>query len=117
VCILYRPCGDHILTPYRSSLTIIPQYTYRPPLCPGFTISIKRRGAAPKGGGLVEIFCPVVRQLSPLYLINSGKVRRVRGVVYGSRISPTVINRVIDAAKQVGDIVVVVVCIVYIVML
>ena len=61
----------------------------------------KRRGCAPKGGGLVEFACSAVRQLRAVHLVHSGQVRRVRGVVFCAKISPTVISRVVEAVKEV----------------
>lgn len=66
----------------------------------GATLVVKRRGAAPQGGGIVELYCPVVRMLKPVYAINTGKIRRIRGVVFCAHISPTVITRVVDSVKS-----------------
>lgn len=65
------------------------------------SLNIKHRGAMPKGGGLVEFRCPVVKSIQPINAIHSGKIRRVRGVVFCAKISPTVITRVIDSCKKV----------------
>ena len=67
----------------------------------GASLIVKRRGAAPKGGGLVEFRCPIVRELKPIYLIDSGLVKRVRGTAFCTRISPTIITRVIESARGV----------------
>jgi RNA 3'-terminal phosphate cyclase-like protein len=66
----------------------------------GIHLTTKRRGAAPKGGGLIELYCPIVRSLQPIYQVHSGKIRCVRGVVFCARTSPTIITRVIDSSKQ-----------------
>ena len=60
----------------------------------GCALTIKKRGAAPLGGGLVELTCPIVRQLVPINVTDMGLVKRVRGVVFCTRISPTIITRV-----------------------
>lgn len=67
----------------------------------GISLNVKRRGSAPKGGGLVEFSCPMVRELQPIFAEDAGLVKRVRGVGYCSRISPTIISRVIDSAREV----------------
>ncbi len=67
----------------------------------GASLKVNRRGAAPKGGGEVEFYCPVLKTLQPVHAINSGQIRRVRGVVFCARITPTVITRVVDSAKSV----------------
>ena len=65
------------------------------------TLTIKKRGAAPLGGGTVEFSCPIVRQLVPINVTDMGLIKRVRGLVFCSRISPTVIARVVDSARGV----------------
>jgi RNA 3'-terminal phosphate cyclase-like protein len=64
-------------------------------------MKIKKRGAAPGGGGAVDFFFPIVRQLRPINIIDMGLVKRIRGVVFCARISPTIITRVIDTARGV----------------
>ena len=41
----------------------------------GANIVVKRRGCAPKGGGLVEFYCPTVRSLKVVHIIHSGQVK------------------------------------------
>jgi RNA 3'-terminal phosphate cyclase-like protein len=67
----------------------------------GASIKVKRRGSPPKGGGFVEFFCPLVRETQPLFTTDNGLVKRVRGIGYCSRISPTIITRVISSAREV----------------
>lgn len=41
---------------------------------------IKKRGAAPQGGGQVIFKCPIVRQLKTLQFMEKGKIKKIRGV-------------------------------------
>ena len=41
---------------------------------------IKKRGAAPLGGGQVIFKCPVVRHLKTLNFMQKGKIKKIRGV-------------------------------------
>jgi RNA 3'-terminal phosphate cyclase-like protein len=41
---------------------------------------IKKRGAAPAGGGEVQFLCPIVKQVKTLNFIDPGKIKRIRGV-------------------------------------
>lgn len=75
------------------------------PLLKNFGISaelkIKKRGAPPNGGGIVEFSTSIVRDLRPVALEDMGLIRRVRGVAYSARVSPTILTRVVDAARGV----------------
>lgn len=62
-------------------------------------LKINARGFKPEGGGRVIMTCPVVRQLQPLQLVDSGKVKRVRGTAVAARVSPQMANRMIDTSK------------------
>eukprot|EP01033_Poteriospumella_lacustris_P005444 gene5444-3881_t len=63
---------------------------------------IKKRGVPPKGGGLVELSIPIMRgSLQSVYLVDEGFIKRVRGVAFCTRISPTIITRVIDSCRGV----------------
>lgn len=68
------------------------------------SITVKRRGLPPLGGGLVEISVPSLpfrNQLNALNLTDEGYIKRVRGVAYSSKISPQFSNRVVAASREV----------------
>ena len=64
-------------------------------------LKIKRRGASPNGGGTIEFISTIVRDLKPINLIDMGLVKRVRGLAFSSRVSPSLSTRVIDSARSV----------------
>ena len=65
----------------------------------GLEIKIQRRGCAPGGGGQVWFSCPVRKILRPQQVTDQGKIKRIRGVAWATRVSPVVANRVIESAK------------------
>nr|CAG4637002.1 EOG090X05X4 [Ceriodaphnia reticulata]SVE72929.1 EOG090X05X4 [Ceriodaphnia reticulata] len=67
----------------------------------GLMLKIFKRGAPPKGGGEVIFTCPIRKQLRPLQYVDPGKIKKIRGVSYALRTSPTMTNRMIEAAKGV----------------
>ncbi|CAG4959233.1 unnamed protein product [Parnassius apollo] len=67
----------------------------------GLELKVVRRGAPPLGGGEIVFRCPVRRHLRPLQWTKWGLVKRIRGVVYALRVSPTMANRVVESAKGV----------------
>jgi RNA 3'-terminal phosphate cyclase-like protein len=64
---------------------------------------VVRRGAAPTGGGLMEFFCPNLRNyLTPIDWTDPGKFKRVRGTAISTKIvSSSQTARVAYAAKGV----------------
>jgi RNA 3'-terminal phosphate cyclase-like protein len=50
---------------------------------------------------MVYFQCPVVKSIKAMQLVDEGQIRRIRGVAFSTRISPSVGARVIDAAKGV----------------
>ena len=67
----------------------------------GVHFEITRRGAFPKGGGSVELSIPIVRELIPINITDEGLIARVRGTAFGAKVSPTIVNRLIDSARGV----------------
>ena len=67
----------------------------------GAALHVAKRGAMPLGGGEVRLEVPPVRQLDPISLLQAGKVKRVRGVAYGMKVSPQMANRIVDGARGV----------------
>ncbi|KAL1529479.1 hypothetical protein AB1Y20_000425 [Prymnesium parvum] len=67
----------------------------------GASLLIQKRGAPPLGGGEVVLTLPTVRELGPVQLTESAKVKRVRGVAYSAKVSPQVANRLVDATRAV----------------
>ena len=63
------------------------------------TVTVKRRGFLPLGGGEVLFSCPTVRQLTPINLTAPGLVKRVRGLSLTSRCSPQHSTLMIDAVR------------------
>jgi len=64
-------------------------------------LKVTSRGAAPAGGGCIDFYCPIVKELTPLELIDFGKVKRVRGTAVSCRIPPSSAARVAHSAKGV----------------
>ncbi|KNC79548.1 18S rRNA biogenesis protein RCL1 [Sphaeroforma arctica JP610] len=62
-------------------------------------LKVNARGAPPLGGGEVNFQCPVVKALTPLQWGDPGMVKRIRGTVYSTRMSPQTANRVVDKAR------------------
>jgi len=65
------------------------------------SLRVTKRGASPAGGGSVDFYCPIVKELKPLELIDFGKVKRVRGTAVSCRIPPSSSARVAHSAKGV----------------
>jgi RNA 3'-terminal phosphate cyclase-like protein len=65
------------------------------------TEQVKKRGAAPAGGGEVLFKCGVVAALKPITLLEEGRVKRIRGVAYTTRCSPQMGNRMVDKARSI----------------
>lgn len=64
-------------------------------------LKVTKRGAAPLGGGSVDFYCPIVKELKPIEFVNFGKVKRVRGTAISCRIPPSSAARVAHSAKGV----------------
>ncbi|KAJ1929965.1 hypothetical protein IWQ60_000694 [Tieghemiomyces parasiticus] len=62
-------------------------------------LKIVKRGSAPQGGGEVHFSCPVVHTLTPVLLVDEGRIKRIRGIVHATRVSPEMPNRVVTAAR------------------
>merc|ERR1719415_289847 len=67
----------------------------------GLELKVQRRGSAPGGGGQVLFRCPIRRALKAHQFQDQGKIKRIRGVAWATRVSPAVANRMIEAAKGV----------------
>jgi RNA 3'-terminal phosphate cyclase-like protein len=67
----------------------------------GSTLKVIKRGAAPLGGGEVDLYIPQVRNLRPIFLIEMGLIKRVRGVAFCTRVSPTLLSRVVSSSREV----------------
>jgi len=65
----------------------------------GLELIVNKRGAAPKGGGQITFKCPVKKSSRPVQVQDQGKIKRIRGVAWGVRVSPSVANRVVEVAK------------------
>ena len=67
----------------------------------GATIEIKKRGLYPKGGGLISVHIPHIRELESISLTDEGKVKKIRGVAYSCNVNPTLATRMIDSIRNV----------------
>lgn len=67
----------------------------------GLELQIKKRGSAPLGGGMIIFRSPIVRHVKTLQYLEQGKIKRIRGVAYSTRVSPQFANRMVEAARSV----------------
>ncbi|KAI8814937.1 RNA 3'-terminal phosphate cyclase/enolpyruvate transferase [Cladochytrium replicatum] len=66
----------------------------------GLELQITKRGAPPYGGGEVTFKCPIVRTLQTVNISEAGRIKRIRGIAYATRISPQMANRVVESARS-----------------
>uniref|UniRef100_A0A2P2I5U9 RNA 3'-terminal phosphate cyclase-like protein n=1 Tax=Hirondellea gigas TaxID=1518452 RepID=A0A2P2I5U9_9CRUS len=66
----------------------------------GLKLTVLKRGLPPVAGGHVEFCCPIRRELKPFQWVESGQVRKVRGMCFTRRVAPVVGNRIIDKVKH-----------------
>ena len=45
-------------------------------------LQVARRGMWPEGDGEVVFSCPSVRKMEPVFQLDEGKVKRIRGIAY-----------------------------------
>lgn len=64
-------------------------------------IKIIKRGFKPLGGGEVHLSCNFVKYLKAIDLSNKGKVKKVRGICYASKVAIQTLNRMISSAREV----------------
>ncbi|CAH1254611.1 RCL1 [Branchiostoma lanceolatum] len=64
-------------------------------------LKITKRGAAPEGGGEVIFTCPNPRKLRPVKTTDFGKIKRIRGWAFATRVSPQTANRIVESARGV----------------
>ncbi|KAJ2934955.1 hypothetical protein H1R20_g2185, partial [Candolleomyces eurysporus] len=67
----------------------------------GLELRIKKRGAAPNGGGELQFLCPIVKQVKTLNFVDPGKIKRIRGIAHAVRVNPQFSNRMIEASRSV----------------
>eukprot|EP00124_Ichthyophonus_hoferi_P000881 Ihof_evm5s38 gene=Ihof_evmTU5s38 len=65
----------------------------------GLELKIVKRGAPPLGGGEVLFRSPTIKKTHPVNLTDAGKIKRVRGIVYSTRMSPQTGSRVVESAR------------------
>ncbi|CAO1413395.1 unnamed protein product [Diamesa serratosioi] len=90
------PSVDHIKC---SAFSILKKFM----ACDDSSLDIKivKRGLKPLGGGEIIFKCPVKKNLKAIQMSNSGMVKRIRGVVYSCKVSPTFANRTVESSKGV----------------
>jgi hypothetical protein len=49
----------------------------------------------------VYLRVPVIKALSPLNFLDEGRIKRVRGIAYTTKISPQIANRLVDGARGI----------------
>ncbi|XP_054168855.1 RNA 3'-terminal phosphate cyclase-like protein [Oppia nitens] len=84
-----------------SSLAIIKQFLGGAADDDELSITVESRGLAPAGGGCIVFKCPIRRYLRPIQSLDAGKVRRIRGLAYATRVSPQLANRMVAEAKGI----------------
>lgn len=64
-------------------------------------IHVLKRGSAPLGGGEVHFICnSLIANPLTLHALEAPKFLAIRGVAFCTRVSPSVVNRIIDSARQ-----------------
>lgn len=66
------------------------------------SVHILRKGAPPLGGGEVHLVCnSLIPQPLTIHALEEPKFSAIRGVAHCARVSPSVVNRMIDQARSI----------------
>lgn len=65
----------------------------------GLTVQMTRRGLSEENKGEVKITCKPVQKLNPVDFTDFGKIKRIRGLCYTCKVTPTIANRVRTSAR------------------
>jgi RNA 3'-terminal phosphate cyclase-like protein len=90
-----NPSVDHIKS---SAFNVMKRFIVEEE---SFEIKIIKRGLMPSGGGEIIFKMSPVKKLKTLQLSKTGMVKRIRGVVYSSKVSPTFTNRTVESSKGI----------------
>ena len=63
-------------------------------------IKTHKKGLPPNGGGQVQFTCENVRELTPVQLTEPGKIKKIRGIAYSTRVTPQTSNRIVESTKK-----------------
>jgi len=64
-------------------------------------LDIKKRGVLPNGKGLVKFRCPIIVFLNYFDWVDEGKIKRIRGTAFTSKVSGIFATRMIDSCRGV----------------
>lgn len=67
----------------------------------GCSVKILKRGFKPLGGGQVKLVSTFTKFLKAVNLTDFGLYNRIRGVAYASKVSISMINRVVNKCREV----------------
>lgn len=62
-------------------------------------LKVISRGMKPDGGGAVFFKCPIRKNVRPIQWTGIGKIKRIRGVAFATRVSPQIANRIVEISK------------------
>ncbi|CAI5758006.1 unnamed protein product [Candida verbasci] len=66
------------------------------------SLHILKRGSPPLGGGEVHFQCnSLIQQLLTIHSVDIPKFSIIRGIAYCTRVSPSVVNRMIDTSRKI----------------
>ena len=65
------------------------------------SVGMTKRGFYPKGGGIIKAISKPIRRLSPLTLTDLGRVIKIRGFSFSSRLPPSVTEGLTSGAEAV----------------
>lgn len=63
-------------------------------------LKVIKRGAPPSGCGTIQFSCPCVPSIKTINLSDEGKIKRIRGISYTSRVSHQMSVRMIENARK-----------------
>lgn len=63
-------------------------------------LKVLKRGAPPSGCGTIQFFCPSVKAIKTIDWKDEGKIKRIRGISYTSRVSHQMSVRMIENARN-----------------